>query len=165
MFPYRAVAQTTGFATNRPPSRFQGLERCENILRYVRAWRQVFAMAGCSPWRGTPKRNTARQIARKVLRQILCKVTPPKTLTPAGHKLLWSLYVLNLSENRKAPLSSCPRDPCSARYHWATRHTVLCRLGLCNSVQRQAGEHKTPISRSLPKSAPATAVVLYCVWV
>jgi hypothetical protein len=41
---YRTVPQTTGFAMNRPPTRLMGFER-ETLLRYVRAWRQAFAMA------------------------------------------------------------------------------------------------------------------------
>jgi hypothetical protein len=41
----RGVAETIGCATNPQPLGLLGFERCENVLRYVGAWRQVCAMA------------------------------------------------------------------------------------------------------------------------
>src|ERR1017187_2960054 len=41
----RGVAETFGFATNRQPLDLLGFERCENVLRYARAGRQVSATA------------------------------------------------------------------------------------------------------------------------
>ena len=41
----RGVAETFGFATNRSTLDLLGLERCEKVLHYVLAWRQVYAMA------------------------------------------------------------------------------------------------------------------------
>jgi hypothetical protein len=46
----RGVAETIGFAARHDPLDLLGFERCENVLPYGQAWRQVYAMAAsCHP--------------------------------------------------------------------------------------------------------------------
>ncbi len=42
---FGSIAQTIVSATNRLPLDLLGFKRCKNVLRYVRAWRQVYATA------------------------------------------------------------------------------------------------------------------------
>jgi hypothetical protein len=55
----RGVAERFVCATNRQPLALLGLERCENVLRYVRAWRQICAMAAPA-WHGHSAGEGAR---------------------------------------------------------------------------------------------------------
>ena len=40
-----ALLEDAAFGSNRQPLDLLGFKRCKNVLRYVRAWRQVYAMA------------------------------------------------------------------------------------------------------------------------
>ena len=42
---FGSIAQTIVSARNRQPLDLLGFKRCKNVLRYVRAWRQVYATA------------------------------------------------------------------------------------------------------------------------
>jgi len=46
----RGVAETIDFAARHHALDLLGFERCENVLRYAREWRQVYTMAAsCHP--------------------------------------------------------------------------------------------------------------------
>ena len=87
----RGVAETFGFATNRQPLDLLGFERCENVLRYARAGRQVSATA------------RSRQLSPEIRAQLSGRARPViewKTST-AG-------YLPSIGGNRVA--SSSPAD-------------------------------------------------------
>ena len=57
---FGSIAQTIVSATNRQPLDLLGFKRCKNVLRYVRAWRQVYATAHACV---TPTPNSVQSFA------------------------------------------------------------------------------------------------------